>query len=327
MLETTAYFICRVGERDSFTWSVGNGTFRSCGYRIMTTMSSIRVTAAVNHFGANHPPKTFERPMALPARLPRTGSLFAPWYVHYNRNVSTRPPPYGRMARNALARSPDRGRCKISLERRRALGFGTQRPCLAVHILSPSSLSLTERSIFAQCRTISSNGSHWSVVPRAASDAATPENAPGKPAEGWWTKGIPENVFIVTSVQELVDELEQAAANDQLVVFECFAPWCGSCKALFHKMKKICKEHSDVRFVLLNFEDNRKLAKGLGIKVRDDHCLAQLSGALRLPGSPTPPSPASRYSSAVSHSFFARHACRSCPSSTFTGVRMARSRS
>lgn len=97
---------------------------------------------------------------------------------------------------------------------------------------------------------------------------AEPDTPPSeKPPGGWWTKDVPENVFTVTNVQELVDELEQAAANDQLVVFECFAPWCGSCKALFHKMKKICKEHSDVRFVLLNFEENRKLAKGLGIKV------------------------------------------------------------
>jgi thiol-disulfide isomerase/thioredoxin len=100
-------------------------------------------------------------------------------------------------------------------------------------------------------------------VSRAEPDTPPSEKPPG----GWWTKDVPENVFTVTNVQELVDELEQAAANDQLVVFECFAPWCGSCKALFHKMKKICKEHNDVRFVLLNFEDNRKLAKGLGIKV------------------------------------------------------------
>jgi hypothetical protein len=34
-----------------------------------------------------------------------------------------------------------------------------------------------------------------------------------------------------------------------------------SCKALFHKLKKICKENDDVKFVLLNFEDNRKLAR------------------------------------------------------------------
>lgn len=109
-------------------------------------------------------------------------------------------------------------------------------------------------------------GPRGAILTRSAPDAS-PEADPEKPTEGWWTKDVPDNVVRVTSVQELVDQLEDAAAKDQLVVFECFAPWCGSCKALFHKLKKICKEHDDVKFVLLNFEDNRRLAKGLGIKV------------------------------------------------------------
>jgi thiol-disulfide isomerase/thioredoxin len=85
--------------------------------------------------------------------------------------------------------------------------------------------------------------------------------------QGWWTKDVPENVTRISTVQELVDELSEASKNDQLVVLEVFAPWCGACKALFHKMKKLCVQHSNVRFLLLNFEDNRKLAKGLGVKV------------------------------------------------------------
>jgi thiol-disulfide isomerase/thioredoxin len=87
------------------------------------------------------------------------------------------------------------------------------------------------------------------------------------PQEGWWTKNVPDNIVRVSTVQELVDELADASRNDQLVVLEVFAPWCGACKALFHKMKKLCKEHEDVKFLLLNFEDNRKMAKGLGVKV------------------------------------------------------------
>ena len=99
-----------------------------------------------------------------------------------------------------------------------------------------------------------------------SSNSSNSSDAAPEPPK-WWMKDVPDNVRRVTSVQELVDELQESAANDQLVVFECFAPWCGSCKALFHKLKKICKENDDVKFVLLNFEDNRKLAKGLGIKV------------------------------------------------------------
>lgn len=120
--------------------------------------------------------------------------------------------------------------------------------------------------MFLLNRNVTLRKEHLSIVAQAAPQAAVPD----KPSEGWWTKDVPENVVRVTNVQELVDQLEEASANDQLVVFECFAPWCGSCKALFHKMKKICKEHSDVKFVLLNFEDDRKLAKGLGIKVCAD---------------------------------------------------------
>lgn len=71
----------------------------------------------------------------------------------------------------------------------------------------------------------------------------------------------------VTTVQELVDELGEAAKLDQLVVLDVFAPWCGACKALFPKLKKLCGEHEDVKFIAMNFEENRKLARALGIKV------------------------------------------------------------
>jgi thioredoxin 1 len=85
--------------------------------------------------------------------------------------------------------------------------------------------------------------------------------------EGWWTKDLPANFKHVKTVQELVDALDTAAQNDQLLVLEVFAPWCGACKSLFHKLKKFCVCYDDVQFVALNFEDNRKLARGLGIKV------------------------------------------------------------
>jgi len=101
---------------------------------------------------------------------------------------------------------------------------------------------------------------HSATEEGSAASAAVPQ-------EGWWTKNVPDNIIRVSTVQELVDELAEASRNDELVVLEVFAPWCGACKALFHKMKKLCKEHEDVKFLLLNFEDNRKMAKGLGVKV------------------------------------------------------------
>ena len=102
------------------------------------------------------------------------------------------------------------------------------------------------------------------MPPRAAPEAGA---AAAAPTEGWGTKDIPENMVHIHSVQELVDELGEGARLDQLVVVDLFAPWCGACRALFPKLRKLCAEHPDVRFVGINFEDNKSLARGLGVKV------------------------------------------------------------
>lgn len=86
-------------------------------------------------------------------------------------------------------------------------------------------------------------------------------------ADGWWNRDLPENLTHVTEVQQLVDELAAGAKQDQLVVLEFFAPWCAACKALFPKIKKICGENPDVRFLVCNFDENRSLSRQLGVKV------------------------------------------------------------
>lgn len=85
--------------------------------------------------------------------------------------------------------------------------------------------------------------------------------------EGWWTKELPSNLKHIDSVQELVDELAEGARNDELVVVDFFAPWCRACKAVFPKFKKLCAENPDVRFLAINFDENKGLARGLGVKV------------------------------------------------------------
>ncbi len=78
---------------------------------------------------------------------------------------------------------------------------------------------------------------------------------------------MPANFVHVDTVQELVDELGEGARLDQLVVVDFFAPWCRACRALFPKFKKLCIENPNVRFVGVNFEENKGLARGLGVKV------------------------------------------------------------
>jgi thioredoxin 1 len=84
---------------------------------------------------------------------------------------------------------------------------------------------------------------------------------------GWWAKEVPPNMRHIASAQELVDELAAAARADELVVVDFFAPWCGACRTLFPKLKQIAGAHPDVRFLAVNFEESKALARGLGVKV------------------------------------------------------------
>lgn len=55
--------------------------------------------------------------------------------------------------------------------------------------------------------------------------------------------------------------------TDRLVMIEFFAPWCASCKALYPKLSKLCHENPNIVIGKVNFEDNREIAKKLGVKV------------------------------------------------------------
>eukprot|EP00208_Stichococcus_sp_RCC1054_P000417 CAMPEP_0206139752 /NCGR_PEP_ID=MMETSP1473-20131121/7133_1 /ASSEMBLY_ACC=CAM_ASM_001109 /TAXON_ID=1461547 /ORGANISM="Stichococcus sp, Strain RCC1054" /LENGTH=160 /DNA_ID=CAMNT_0053533647 /DNA_START=466 /DNA_END=948 /DNA_ORIENTATION=- len=69
----------------------------------------------------------------------------------------------------------------------------------------------------------------------------------------------------VHSTEELILHLSQA--RDKLVIIDFFARWCGSCKALYPKLCKICEANPDILMLKLNFDDNKKLCKSLGITV------------------------------------------------------------
>ncbi|GAB4814622.1 hypothetical protein N2152v2_001668 [Parachlorella kessleri] len=75
----------------------------------------------------------------------------------------------------------------------------------------------------------------------------------------------PDNVKHISSVQEMVDEL--AAAREQLVVADFYAPWCGACRSLYPKLCKLAAENPDVVFLCVNFDESRMLVKGLNVKV------------------------------------------------------------
>jgi hypothetical protein len=61
--------------------------------------------------------------------------------------------------------------------------------------------------------------------------------------------------------------LEQNA--DRLVLIEFFAPWCASCKALYPKLSKLCADNPQIVIGKVNFEENREIARKLGVKVSE----------------------------------------------------------
>lgn len=78
---------------------------------------------------------------------------------------------------------------------------------------------------------------------------------------------LPVCADILSGVQTAILE----ANSDKLVILDFFAPWCASCKGLYPKLSKMCEENPQIVVAKINFEENKDLAKKLGVKVRLGH--------------------------------------------------------
>jgi thiol-disulfide isomerase/thioredoxin len=59
------------------------------------------------------------------------------------------------------------------------------------------------------------------------------------------------------------DNLQELVANNQKVVVQYSASWCGNCRIMKPKFKKLASENESVSFVMVdaeNFPESRKLA-------------------------------------------------------------------
>ncbi len=65
-------------------------------------------------------------------------------------------------------------------------------------------------------------------------------------------------------VQELAqDNLAEIVKNNNIVVVQYAASWCGNCRIMKPKFKKLASEHSDATFIIADAEkypNSRKLA-------------------------------------------------------------------
>ncbi len=60
------------------------------------------------------------------------------------------------------------------------------------------------------------------------------------------------------------DNLEQHVAENQKVMVQYAASWCGNCRIMKPKFKKLASENEDVAFLIVDaekFPESRKLAK------------------------------------------------------------------
>ena len=68
----------------------------------------------------------------------------------------------------------------------------------------------------------------------------------------------------VQTIQSLVDALAAAAEQEQLVVVEYYASWCTGCRALYPLMVQLAQNRPDIRFLLVDGDENKVGGVGCG---------------------------------------------------------------
>lgn len=56
------------------------------------------------------------------------------------------------------------------------------------------------------------------------------------------------------------DTFEETITNNDFVVIDFWAPWCGPCRSFAPTYEKVSEDHSDIVFAKVNTEDEQELA-------------------------------------------------------------------
>ena len=70
----------------------------------------------------------------------------------------------------------------------------------------------------------------------------------------------------MATVEITKDTLQDTIANNEIVIIDFWAPWCGPCKSFAPTYESVSEKHSDIVFAKVNTEDEQELAASFQIR-------------------------------------------------------------
>ena len=74
-------------------------------------------------------------------------------------------------------------------------------------------------------------------------------------------------MLLISMVKEITDEtFDEFVGNNDMVVVDCWAAWCGPCRILSPIVEKLSMENADIAFGKLDVDQNMKVPRKYGIR-------------------------------------------------------------
>jgi thioredoxin len=70
----------------------------------------------------------------------------------------------------------------------------------------------------------------------------------------------------MATVEITKDTLQETIADNEIVIIDFWAPWCGPCKSFAPTYESVSEKHQDIVFAKVNTEDEQELAASFQIR-------------------------------------------------------------